>query len=191
MELIFASHNENKCREIRALLPNYTIKSLKELDYSHDIPETGSSLKENAAIKAWTIFKKFHLPVFADDTGLIVPALNGAPGVYSARYAGPQANAESNMAKLLLELRGEQNRGAYFETLICYINSDGDEFYFSGKVEGEILESPRGSEGFGYDPIFKPDGEEISFAEMPSAIKNRMSHRGRALEKFIHYLHSS
>jgi len=186
--LIFASHNANKTQEIRALLRSHAVQSLADLDYNEDIAETGSTLAENAEIKAQTIFKKFGKPVFADDTGLIVPVLNGEPGVYSARYAGPNADAKANMEKLLKNLEGRSQREAYFETVICYINGEGKAHFFSGRVDGNILESERGKKGFGYDPIFQPEGEELSFAEMPAWQKNEMSHRARALSAFIRHL---
>lgn len=188
MKFIFASHNPNKTKEIRALLPVAQIDSLADLEYHDDIPETGASLDENAAIKARTIYTVFKRPVFADDTGLIVPALKGEPGVYSARYAGPQAKAADNMQKLLANMKAIQERSAYFETSICYIDAEGMEFVFRGRVEGEILKEPRGAGGFGYDPVFLPLGEKESFAEMEAMKKNRMSHRGRALEAFIRFL---
>ncbi len=191
MELIFASHNENKTREIRDLLPQYQIRSLRDLDFREEIPETGDTLQENAAIKAEVIYKQFGLPVFADDTGLIVPSLDGAPGVYSARYAGPEANAQANMNLLLETLKSQTDRQAYFETLICYIDGKGKSHFFSGQVEGEILESRRGEGGFGYDPIFRPNGYELSFAQMEASEKNKISHRGRALERFIQFLQIS
>lgn len=188
MDLIFASHNENKTKEIRPLLPEDNVRSLSDLNFNEDIPETGSTLAENAQIKAETIYKKFGKAVFADDTGLIVPALDGAPGVYSARYAGPEANAEANMDKLLAALKDSQSRDAYFETVICYIDSQGNKHFFSGKVEGEILLQRQGEGGFGYDPIFKAYGYPLSFAEMTAEQKNAVSHRGRALQQFIQFL---
>lgn len=191
MELIFASHNDNKTREIRELLPHYEVSSLKDLGFSEDIPETGDTLAANASIKSKRIYKEYGKAVFADDTGLIVPALNGEPGVYSARYSGPEANAESNMSKLLQNLSAHKDRRAYFETVISYIDELGNEKLFRGRVDGYILDSPQGDKGFGYDPIFQPEGEERSFAEMTSAEKNTMSHRGRALQAFIQFLQPS
>ncbi|WP_421752787.1 RdgB/HAM1 family non-canonical purine NTP pyrophosphatase [Croceimicrobium sp.] len=187
-DLIFASHNENKSREIRQLLPDFQLASLKDLAFNEEIPETGDTLEANAAIKADRIFAEYHKPVFADDTGLIVPALDGAPGVYSARYAGPEANAQANMTKLLKELESKEDRYAYFETVICYIEASGEKHFFSGKVEGHILESQQGEKGFGYDPVFCPKGEPLSFAEMSPEAKNAISHRGRALQAFIRFL---
>ncbi len=191
MELVFASHNDNKTREIRELLPQYEISSLKDLGFTEDIPETGDTLAANASIKSKRIYKEYGKAVFADDTGLIVPALNGEPGVYSARYAGSEANSEANMSKLLQNLSTQKDRKAYFETVISYIDKDGNESLFRGRVDGEILLSRQGKEGFGYDPIFQPEGEKRSFAEMTSAEKNTMSHRGRALQAFIQFLQSS
>ena len=188
MKLIFASHNPNKTKEIRALLPDDEIDSLADLAYHDEIPEKGATLDENARIKARTIYQAFKRAVFADDTGLIVPALNGDPGVYSARYAGPGANAKRNMERLLINLQDKQNRQAYFETSICYIDNKGEEYIFRGRVDGEILRQVQGTKGFGYDPIFLPQGESQSFAEMEAMEKNRMSHRGRALEAFIQFL---
>lgn len=186
--LIFASHNANKVKEIRALLPEYSIHSLSDLGFMEDIPETGTTLEENAKIKADRIFQEFQKPVFADDTGLLVEALNGAPGVYSARYAGADANAEANMEKLLKALGKETNRNAHFKTSICLINQNGSSHFFEGRVDGEILTSKAGNEGFGYDPIFKAEGEVLSFAEMDSQAKNEISHRGRALRALINFL---
>lgn len=186
--LIFASHNANKVKEIRALLPEYSIHSLSDLGFMEDIPETGTTLEENAKIKADRIFQEFQKPVFADDTGLLVEALNGAPGVYSARYAGADANAEANMEKLLKALGKETNRKAHFKTSICLINQNGSSHFFEGRVDGEILTSKAGNEGFGYDPIFKAEGEVLSFAEMDSQAKNEISHRGRALRALINFL---
>jgi XTP/dITP diphosphohydrolase len=187
-KLIFASHNQNKILEIRELLPNLSVLSLDDLGFLEEIPETGSSLSENAIIKAQTIFNAFGKPVFADDTGLIVPALNGDPGVYSARYAGPECKAEANMDKLLRNLQNSEKREAYFETSICYIDQKGNQHLFKGQVEGRILKGRQGEHGFGYDPIFSPNGHAISFAEMSSASKNKMSHRGRALQALIQFL---
>lgn len=191
MDLIFASHNDHKCREIRALLPDAHVSSLKDLNFTDEIPETGTTLEANAAIKAQRIYDEFGKAVFADDTGLIVPSLNNEPGVYSARYAGENANAESNMAKLLANLEQQADRSAYFETVICFINAKGEQHFFRGRVDGEILMHKHGEEGFGYDPIFKPKEGNRSFAQMSSIEKNRISHRGRALAAFIQFLQST
>jgi XTP/dITP diphosphohydrolase len=186
--LVFASHNSNKIVEIRALLPKYSIISLSDLGFEADIPETGTSLEENAEIKARRIFQEFNKPVFADDTGLLVETLNGAPGVYSARYAGAMANADANMNKLMAALENEPNRKAHFKTSICFINETGSPRFFEGRVDGVILTKKTGEKGFGYDPIFKAEGESLSFAEMDSASKNKISHRGRALSALINFL---
>jgi XTP/dITP diphosphohydrolase len=186
--IIFASHNANKVAEIRALLPQYSVQSLIDLEFHEEIPETGSTLEENAEIKARRIFDEFNKPVFADDTGLLVDALNGAPGVYSARYAGEGVDSEANMAKLLEALSTADNRQAHFKTSICFIGPAGQTYFFEGRVDGQILEQKKGDHGFGYDPLFQAEGEDLSFAEMTSLAKNKISHRGRALEAFIHFL---
>ncbi|WP_417601687.1 RdgB/HAM1 family non-canonical purine NTP pyrophosphatase [Owenweeksia hongkongensis] len=187
-ELIFATHNANKAKEVKVLLPHLKVQSLSEIGFYDEIPETGETLQDNALIKARTIFKATGKPCFADDTGLEVEALNGAPGVYSARYAGEGANSENNMDKLLAELEGKENRKAQFRTVIAYIDNAGREHLFEGSVQGEILKARQGGEGFGYDPIFLPEGETESFAEMSAVRKNTMSHRGRAMRKLIQYL---
>jgi len=186
--LVFASHNANKVKEIKALLPQYLILSLSDLGFENDIPETGTTLEQNAEIKAQRIFQEFQKPVFADDTGLLVEALKGAPGVYSARYAGADANANANMNKLMAALETESNRKAHFKTSICFIDETGSPNFFEGRVDGEILKSKTGEKGFGYDPIFRAEGESLSFAEMDSASKNKISHRGRALAALINFL---
>lgn len=187
-ELIFATHNANKAKEVKVLLPHLKVQSLSEIGFYDEIPETGETLQDNALIKARTIFKATGKPCFADDTGLEVEALNGAPGVYSARYAGEGANSENNMDKLLAELEGKENRKAQFRTVIAYIDNAGREHLFEGSVQGEILKARQGGEGFGYDPIFLPKGETESFAEMSAVRKNTMSHRGRAMRKLVEYL---
>lgn len=188
VKFIFASHNDNKTAEIKRLLPKVEVQSLSEIGFSTEIPETGSTLKENALIKAQTIFDIYKIPVFADDTGLMVEALDGAPGVYSARYAGVAADSEKNMQKLLGALKGEENRAAHFATVIAFIDESGQEYFFEGRVEGEILKEKTGAGGFGYDPVFKPQGFTQSFAEMNTETKNEISHRGRALQKFIRFI---
>lgn len=188
MKFIFASHNDNKTAEIKRLLPKVEVQSLSEIGFSTEIPETGSTLKENALIKAQTIFDIYKIPVFADDTGLMVEALDGAPEVYSARYAGVAADSEKNMQKLLGALKGEENRAAHFATVIAFIDESGQEYFFEGRVEGEILKEKTGAGGFGYDPVFKPQGFTQSFAEMNTETKNEISHRGRALQKFIRFI---
>lgn len=187
--LIFATHNANKAKEIKQLLPHgYTLESLDDIGLHDDIPETGTTLEENALIKARYVYQKTGKACFADDTGLEVDSLDGAPGVYSARYAGEKATYQDNVIKLLEALGSETNRDAQFRTVIAHINEDGNEELFDGIAEGTITAAQLGEEGFGYDPIFLPKGHNQTFAEMDSASKNAISHRGRAFEKFIQAL---
>jgi XTP/dITP diphosphohydrolase len=187
--LLFASANKYKIDEINAVLAplGYQVKGLHDLGITDDIPETGTTLDENAAIKASFLYQKFGQDCFADDTGLEVAVLNGAPGVYSARYAGAPKSDIKNMEKLLTSLHGETNRQAQFRTVFCLIE-DGKHLFFEGKVAGAIPTEPRGSAGFGYDPLFVPTGEELSFAQMTVADKNKISHRARAVEALMAYL---
>ncbi|GCD76917.1 non-canonical purine NTP pyrophosphatase [Thermaurantimonas aggregans] len=188
IDIVFASNNAYKLEEIASLLPpSVHIRSMKEAGIEAEIPETGNTLKENAFIKADFLRKKGLNAVLADDTGLEVNSLNGAPGVYSARYAGPEANAKRNMEKLLTELETVTDRTARFVTVLCFVK-DGDVHYFEGEVKGIIVDSPRGNQGFGYDPVFLPDGFNKTFAEMTLDEKNSISHRKRALEKFLAFL---
>jgi non-canonical purine NTP pyrophosphatase, rdgB/HAM1 family len=190
--LVFASHNRNKGQEAEVLLKPLRILSLEDLDFHEDIPETGSTLSENAALKVRAVFARFpQYPVFADDTGLMVEALEGRPGVYSARYAGPGAKAEDNCRKLLAELAGQDNRRAYFATAIALQIPGEDLRFFEGRVHGTIGRELAGAGGFGYDPLFVPDGYAQSFAEMDPAMKNRLSHRGRALGQLRDFLQSA
>jgi XTP/dITP diphosphohydrolase len=187
-ELIFASGNENKVAEVEYKLGGVIkLKSLNAIGCNEEIPETGSTLEENARLKARYVWETYNVDCFADDTGLEVESLDGAPGVYSARYAGPQKNPADNMALLLSELKGKSNRRARFRTVICLIQG-GREQLFEGVVYGEIIESARGSEGFGYDPIFVPEGSTKTFAEMTMEEKNTMSHRGRAIASLALFL---
>lgn len=187
MELIFASHNENKVSEISAALPKeIKILSLNDIGFHNEIIENGITLEENSKIKAETIYKLTSKNVFADDTGLFVEALNGAPGVYSARYAGT-GNSVDNIEKLLNELNGETNRKAYFKTVICLYWKD-EIHYLEGEIHGRILEGQIGKSGFGYDPVFVPDNYEMSFAEMSLDEKNKISHRAMAIRKLIEFL---
>ncbi|MGY6647785.1 non-canonical purine NTP diphosphatase [Wenyingzhuangia sp. IMCC45574] len=187
MKIVFATHNNNKLKEVSAMLPNCEIVSLTDIGCNEDIPETATTLEGNAKIKANYVTTKYGLPCFADDTGLLVDALNGEPGVYSARYAGEHGNAEKNMALLLEKLEGNTNRKAHFKTAVC-LNLNGEQHLFEGICNGEILTKKQGNEGFGYDPIFRPDGFEQSFAEMNMEEKGKISHRGLAVQKLITFL---
>lgn len=188
-KLVFATNNAHKLDEIRAILGNkMEILSLNDIDCHADIPETADTLEGNAALKAQYIYKNFGLDCFADDTGLEVEALNGAPGIYSARYAGGEGHdSEANMKKLLAEMEGKENRKARFRTAICLIE-DGKEHLFEGIVNGEIIQERRGGSGFGYDPVFVPEGYTETFAEMGNDEKNKISHRARAVAKLCDYL---
>lgn len=188
-KLVFATNNAHKLEEIRAILgEKVEILSLKDIHCDTDIPETADTLEGNAALKAEFIYKHYGLDCFADDTGLEVEALGGAPGVYSARYAGGEGHdSEANMKKLLKELSGETNREAQFRTAICLIEG-GEEHLFEGVVKGEIIEEKRGNSGFGYDPVFVPEGFSQTFAELGAEIKNQISHRARAVQCLCEYL---
>ncbi|MBO5186685.1 MAG: non-canonical purine NTP diphosphatase [Prevotella sp.] len=195
MKIVFATNNSHKLAEIQNILgETFEILSLKDIGCDVDIPETGKTLEENAMQKAEYIFKHYGLSVFADDTGLEVDALGGAPGVYSARYAGGEGHdSEANMAKLLAELDGNDNRKARFRTVIALILKDengGNDTVkeFEGIVNGSIIRERRGGEGFGYDPVFCPEGYEKTFAELGNDIKNQISHRAKAVKKLAEYL---
>lgn len=186
-ELVFATHNLHKVKEVAAITGSrFIIKSLSDLSFFEDIPETTNSISGNALQKARFVYTRFHCNCFADDTGLIVEALDNRPGVYSARYAGENASYEDNVRKLLKELEGKTNRKAAFLTVIAVI-IDGKEYLFEGRIEGEIIKETRGAGGFGYDPVFLPVGSELTFAEMPETLKNNMSHRAVALNKMLEY----
>lgn len=188
MKIVFASKNKHKVEEIARLLPpGFDLLSLLDLALEEDIPETADTLEGNARLKADYVTRKFGLDCFADDTGLEVDALGGAPGVHSARYAGPQRSDTDNMAKLLAQLKETMPRSARFRTVIA-LNLGGNQYLFEGRVDGEILTTQRGTQGFGYDPIFQALGFDRSFAEMSMEEKNALSHRGRALEKMIAFL---
>ena len=200
MKIVFATNNQHKLQEIRDILgSDYEVVSLKEIGCDVDIPETGNTLEENALQKAQYVYDHYNLSCFADDTGLEVEALDGAPGVHSARYAeGTDHDSEANMAKLLRELDGKENRKARFRTVICYIEkkdvcpcgctSIKKIHQFDGIVEGHIATEKQGTEGFGYDPIFVPEGYDQSFAQLGEEIKNGISHRARAVAKLAEYL---
>ena len=191
MDLVFATHNTNKLKEVGLLLPTgIRLISLEDLGCIEEIPETGTTLEANAQLKADYIAKHYGISCFADDTGLIIDALNGAPGVYSARFAGEEKDSEKNMEKVLIELKNSTSRKARFKTVIA-LNQNNKRFLFDGVVEGEITADKRGANGFGYDPIFIPSGYDQTFAELPIHIKNEISHRGIALQKLIQYLAST
>jgi len=188
IELVFASGNENKVTEVEYKLGgSVSLKGLKSIGCLEEIPETGDTLEENARMKARYVWEKYKVNCFADDTGLEVESLGGAPGVMSARYAGPQRSTVDNMALLLSNLRDKSNRKARFRTVICLIE-DGVEQLFEGIVTGTIIGEARGAEGFGYDPIFLPDGCDKTFAEMNMEEKNTISHRGRAISALAEFL---
>jgi len=187
-KLVFATNNAHKLEEVRAVLDNkIEIVSLNELGCYDDIPETADTLEGNALIKAAYVFEKFGLTCIADDTGLEVEALNGEPGVYSARYGGEPHNAQKNMQKLLTNLKGVENRKARFRTVIVLKDTER-ELYFEGTIHGHISETPSGAAGFGYDPVFVPDGYNKSFAELGPELKNKISHRALAVESLIRFL---
>lgn len=188
MKLVFATGNVNKAEEIRSMLPEGTeLLTLKDLDLTEDIPETSPTLEGNAILKANYIVEHFGLDCFADDTGLELLSLNNEPGVYSARYAGEQRNSEDNMDLLLKNLQGKEDRSAQFRTVIA-LHLEGQMHTFEGIVTGKIIEEKRGEKGFGYDPIFVPDGYTTTFAEMSMDEKNKISHRGRAFKKMFDFL---
>jgi len=192
--LIIATHNPHKREELRSILKNDLQSNIEvlTLDDIHppigDIEETGLTLEDNALIKALAVHEKVLIPTIADDTGLEVDALDGAPGVFSARYSGENASYQSNITKLLVEMQGKTDRRAKFSTVIAFIDENENRHFFRGEVEGEIAVAPRGTNGFGYDPIFIPEGSERTFAEMTSEEKNEISHRSRALRKFTEFL---
>jgi len=187
-KLIFATNNNHKLEEVKEILKDkYQILGLKEAGLIEDIEETESTLEGNARIKAHFVHDKLNINVFADDTGLEIESLNGEPGVYSARYSGVNSTAKKNMNLVLSNMKGKRNRKARFRTAICLIINN-KEYLFEGVVNGEILEVPAGDSGFGYDPIFKPEGYNISFAQMDMEIKNTISHRGLAMQKLIKFL---
>ena len=188
MKLVFASNNKNKIQEIQALVPNtIQIVSLEDIGCTEDIPETADTIEGNAILKANYVTEKYGFDCFADDTGLEVDALNGAPGVYSARYAGEQKDANDNMDKLLSELKDKSNRKANFKTVIA-LNLNGKQNLFTGIINGKIIEEKIGTNGFGYDPIFVADGYEKTFAELTMEEKSTISHRGIAVKELILFL---
>ncbi|GAB7088971.1 non-canonical purine NTP diphosphatase [Marinifilum fragile] len=188
MKLVFATNNINKLKELQHLLgEKVELLSLNDISCNDEIPEDYETLEENATQKAEYIYKKYNVNCFADDTGLEVKSLNNEPGVYSARYAGEDKDAKANMKKVLAKLKGVEDRSARFRTVISLF-LDNKEYQFEGIVDGNILESERGKDGFGYDPIFEPKGYEVSFAEMEMSEKNKISHRGLAVQKLVQFL---
>lgn len=189
MRLCFATNNDHKLTEVRALLPpTIELLSLRDIGGPDDLPETQDTLTGNALQKANYVWEHFGVPCFADDTGLEVTALHGEPGVYSARYAGPQRLAADNVQKLLRELQGVSDRQAQFRTVIALVLSATETHTFDGMVPGLITTAPRGADGFGYDPVFQPDGHAETFAEMPLTQKNTLSHRARAVQQLVAFL---
>lgn len=188
MKLVFASNNKNKIEEIKHQLPaDIELLSLEDIGCTEDIPETADTIEGNAILKADYVTQKYGYNCFADDTGLEVEALNGEPGVYSARYAGEQKDANDNMDKLLLNLEGKSNRNAMFKTVIT-LNLNGEKHLFTGIVNGVITTNKTGDKGFGYDPIFKPEGLDLTFAQISMDEKAKLSHRGRAIQQLIAFL---
>ncbi|TCN51992.1 non-canonical purine NTP diphosphatase [Flavobacterium circumlabens] len=188
MNLVFASNNKNKIKEIQSILPeSVKIWSLEEIGCHEEIPETAATIEGNAILKANYVTQKYGYDCFADDTGLEVTALNGEPGVYSARYAGEQRDANDNMNKLLEALSDQSDRSAQFKTVIA-LNINGAQHLFTGIAKGNITLNKTGSQGFGYDPIFQPENYTETFAELPLEIKNKISHRGKATHQLIDFL---
>lgn len=187
LKLVFATNNINKLKEVQAMLTNFEIVSLAEINCFEDIPETANTLEGNAILKANFITERYGLNCFADDTGLEVEALNNEPGVFSARYAGIENNSEANITKLLSELGENSNRNAQFRTAIA-LNINQKQFIFEGICKGTILNNKQGTSGFGYDPIFLPEGYSKSFAEMNMIEKGNISHRGKAIKKLVTFL---
>jgi XTP/dITP diphosphohydrolase len=189
--ICFATNNQHKLEEVRhALVPDFLVLSLQDINCHEELPETGNTLQANALQKADHVFKNYGIACFADDTGLEVEALNNEPGVYSARYAGPQRDNEQNIDLLLENLKNKNNRSAQFRTVICWRTTAGGQ-YFEGIVKGEIINTRRGKGGFGYDAVFVPNGFTKTFAEMTMEEKNQLSHRGQAVKKLIAFLRGS
>ena len=188
LQLVFATNNQNKIQEIqKELAGKVEVLSLDDIGFEGEIPEDYETLQENAHQKARYIADRFKVNCFADDTGLEVHSLGGEPGVYSARYAGPERSADLNMAKLIEELKGHEDRSAQFRTVVALVLNEED-FSFEGAVQGTILSERVGADGFGYDPVFQPDGYSVSFAEMSMSEKNAISHRGKAVRKLVAFL---
>lgn len=186
MNLIFATHNNHKCNEVKQMLPNFNILNLTDIGFHNEIIEDGDSFKANAEIKVNAILNKHKENIFADDSGLVIPALNGEPGIFSARYAGTGESSD-NIQKVLTNLKGVEDRYAYFIAVICLVLED-KKYFFEGKTEGVISKTIHGEGGFGYDPIFIPKGYNQSFAEISSEEKNRISHRGKAIKNMYDFM---
>lgn len=188
-EILFASHNEHKVQEVREMLSHdFRLLSLNDIEFNEEIHEPFESIEENAKAKAYFVFDRTGLACFSDDSGLEVDALDGRPGVHSAHYAGWERNSEANIQKVLAELGASEERTARFQSVIAYLSAAGDIQTFRGTVEGIITFSPKGNGGFGYDPIFIPKGFEKTFGELPPQVKNKISHRAIAMQKFMRYL---
>ena len=188
MKLVFATNNKHKIEEVKKILPPaIQILTLSDIGCEEDLPETGNTFEQNAAQKARYVHDKYGYDCFADDSGLEAEALHGRPGVYSARYAGPGGNSSANVAKLLTELNQEENRKARFRTVIALMAGE-ETSYFEGEIKGEITLRERGTNGFGYDPVFVPEGFHVTFAEMAPELKNKISHRAIAVSKLSEYL---
>ncbi|MBO5346201.1 MAG: non-canonical purine NTP diphosphatase [Paludibacteraceae bacterium] len=189
-QIIFVTHNKHKSEEIKNIIGNsFEIKNLSDINITEEIPETGNTLKENALQKAKYLHDKLGYNCFADDTGLEVDSLNGEPGVYSARYAGEPTNSQRNIEKLLHNLKGKENRNAQFRTVIAVI-LDNKTYFFEGSIAGQIIDTQRGDGGFGYDSVFIPNGYDKTFAELPAEVKNSISHRAMAMQKFKEFINN-
>lgn len=187
--LVIASNNAGKIKEIRQLLPGMELLSLKDIGFDKEIPEPYHTFAENAAVKARTVHEFCGRNTFADDSGICVPVLNDAPGVFSARYAGEPCDDERNLQKLLDEMKGKEDRRAYYKAVICLV-WNGKEHYFEGTCHGTLATTPSGTGGFGYDPIFVPDGYDQTFGKLSADIKNQLSHRGEAVRKMVSFIKS-
>jgi len=187
--LLFASSNQHKLEEIKSMVPEgYAVKNLKDIGWTKEIPEPFETFEENAATKVSTLFAATQMICFAEDSGIVIDALDGRPGVYSARYSGVHGDHEENNRKVLTEMQGVKNRSAYFISVIAFQVAENEIHFFTGKVQGSISSSVIGTEGFGYDPIFIPQGFDQTFGTLPSSLKNRISHRSRSMEQFIGFL---
>ena len=187
-QIVFATNNKDKLREMREIMDGlYEVLSLDDIGCHEEIVEDADTIEGNAKIKADFVTNKYHMDCFADDTGLEVEALDGAPGVYTARYAGEHCSYQDNVNKMLTAMKGKRNRKAAFRTAIA-LNLNGESYIFEGRCDGHIAEEQRGTDGFGYDPIFQPDGYDQTFAELGHEVKNAISHRGRAMQKLIPFL---